>query len=577
MQEDVCIFALMRNVFDANTVTFQELLGNGKKYKVPEFQRDFSWREDHWEDLWQDMQDVYEGKEQQHYMGAIVLQSVHETKKTFLVVDGQQRMTTISLFVLAIVRALKDLVDKGIEAADNQQRIDKILNSYIGEKSIASLYYEPKLTLNENNNSFYQTRMLEFKEPLHYGKLRDSEKLIYEAYRYFSEKIKNYFTPLSGEVLGGFLEKVLDSLVFVQIVVDDDVSAYTIFETLNARGVELTTTDLLKNYLFALVAKFGKEGSEFKILKEDWQEIVDVTGLRRFPVFLRCYLNSKQKLVRKERLFKEVKKKIEKPKDAIELIESLKEAAYLYAAILNPEDDFWVDCYQAEEVRKFLRELALFGVTLPMPLLFAVYRKDQTWLSQVLKWLVAVSFRYNVIAEMPANVMEKVYNEIALKIEKGEIERAGQIKQELFKVYVSDDDFTHNFKLKEFPVVGRKRKLVKYILTKIENQLSAKSYYVYDATFSIEHVLPEHYDEKWNEAFSGKADKYVHRLGNYTLFEIKKNKLVGNLSFAEKKKMYEDSQFALTRELPEYEDWNIASVNRRQEKMAKWAKTIWKL
>ncbi len=274
----------MKNIFDTKTVSFQELIGNGKRYKIPEFQRDFSWNEENWEDIWQDLIYIFEDKELQDYMGTIVLQNLKE-KKTFLVVDGQQRITTLSLFIIAIVRNLKDLVEKNIDIEKNEERIKKILDIYIGEKSISDLYYKSKLTLNENNDSFYQSRVLEFKDPVNFAKLRDSEKLIYKAYKYFYEEIKRYFTTLTGEKLGKFLEKTLDGLTFIQITVDDDISAYTVFETLNARGVELTTTDLLKNYLFSIVASIGKKGSEFKILKEDWQQIVDTVGLKKFPIF----------------------------------------------------------------------------------------------------------------------------------------------------------------------------------------------------------------------------------------------------------------------------------------------------
>ncbi|MBE9468078.1 MAG: DUF262 domain-containing protein [Bacteroidetes bacterium] len=155
----------MKNIFDTKIVSFQELIGNGKKYKIPEFQRDFSWNEENWEDLWQDLIYIFEDKEPQHYMGTIVLQNLDD-KKTFLVVDGQQRITTLSLFIIAIVKSLKGLVENKIEVEENNERINKILDSYIGEKSISDLYYKSKLTLNENNDSFYQSRILEFKEPI---------------------------------------------------------------------------------------------------------------------------------------------------------------------------------------------------------------------------------------------------------------------------------------------------------------------------------------------------------------------------------------------------------------------------
>ena len=566
----------MKNIFDTKTTSFQELIGNGKKYKIPEFQRDFSWKEENWEDLWQDLMDVYNETEPQHYMGAIVLQNTDD-KKTFIVVDGQQRITTLSLFVLAIAKHIKDLIDKGRDVDNNKERLKKILDTYIGEKSLSDLYYKSKLTLNENNDSFYQSRILEFKEPDNYTKLRDSEKLIYDAYRYYYNKIKETFTHLSGETLGTFLEKTLDGLMFIQITVDDDISAYTVFETLNARGVELTTTDLLKNYLFAIVASLGKGGSEFKILKENWQQIVDTVGLKKFPVFLRFYLNSKQDVVRKERLFKEIKRQVKEPKEAIELIDTLKKTAYLYAAILNPNDDFWSDYDNQKEIRQSLSELRLFNVIQPIPLIFAVNEKKKEWLPRLLKALASISFRYNVIGKLNPNLMEKTYNKIAVKLYNGDIENFSQIKDLLNEVYVNDDTFVNIFKSKEIPTSGKNKSLVKYILTKIENQIAEKEYSFTDSTFTIEHILPENYNEEWNELFSNEAGKYIYRLGNYTLLEDKKNYNVGRESFAEKKNVYTTSQFKLSKNELNYDEWNINSLNNYQAKLAKYAKSIWKL
>jgi len=566
----------MKNIFDTKTTTFQELIGNGKKYKIPGFQRDFSWKEENWEDLWQDLIDVYENKEEQHYMGTIVLQNTDD-KKTFIVVDGQQRITTLSLFILAIANNIKELITKGVDSSNNEERLKKILDTYTGEKSLSDLYRKSKITLNENNDSFYQSRILEFKEPDNYTKLRDSEKLIYDAFKYFYKNIKDYFSKISGESLGEFLEKALDGLMFIQITVDDDISAYTVFETLNARGVELTTTDLLKNYLFAIVAKSGKTGIVFKILKENWQQIVDIVGLKKFPTFLRFYLNSKQEVVRKERLFKEIKKQVKNPKEAIELIEVLKKTAYLYAAILNPNDDFWSDYSSQKQIRQSLSELRLFNVIQPIPLIFAVNEVKKEWLSKLLKILVSISFRYNVIGKLNPNLMEKAYNKIATKLYKDKTFNFSEIKKLLNEVYVNDDTFINVFKSKEIPTSGKNKTLVKYILTKIENQIAEKEYNFIDSNFTVEHILPENYNGEWDKLFSNEAEKYIYRLGNYTLLEEKKNRNIGGKSFEEKKDIYKTSQYKLAKKELNYDEWDISTLNNYQNKLSKYAKSIWKM
>ncbi|MBE9468079.1 MAG: DUF1524 domain-containing protein [Bacteroidetes bacterium] len=382
---------------------------------------------------------------------------------------------------------------------------------------------------------------------------------------------------MKGEVLGEFLEKTLDGLTFIQITVDDDISAYTVFETLNARGVELTTTDLLKNYLFSIVALRGKTGSEFKILKENWQQIVDIVGLKKFPIFLRFYLNSKQEVVRKERLFKEIKKDVKTSQQAADIIDVLKETAYLYSAILNPSDEFWNELPNQKEIRKSLTELKLFGVTQPIPLIFSVYRNNKDWLPKILMLLVNISFRYNVIGKLNPNSMEKVYNKIAIKLNKNEITKATQIKELLKEIYVDDNAFVSNFKSKTLPTTGKNKTIVKYILTKIENQISEKEYNFSDASFTIEHILPENYNEDWNDLFSNEADKFIYRIGNYTLLEEKKNRIIGNKLFDAKKNEYLKSQYKLSNSNLYFDEWNIKSLNIYQSKLAKYAKSVWKI
>jgi len=567
----------MKNIFDTKTVTFTELLGNGKIYKIPSFQRDFSWTEENWEDLWNDIIDIYNDIEEQHYMGTIVLQNT-SNKKEYIVVDGQQRVTTLSIFILSLVKVLKELIEQDIDKSDNEERIKKILNTYIGEKSLSDLYYRAKLTLNDNNNNFYKTRLLEFKEPTNKTKLRDSEKLLYGCFEFFVQKIKDVFSKnLNGSVLGGFLEKISDNLIFILITVDDDISAYTVFETLNARGVELTTTDLLKNYLFSIVASVGKDGGEFQILQEDWKEIVDIVNLKKFPIFLRFYINSYKKLIRKERLFKEIKKEISTPIEAIELIEKLKLNAYLYSAILNPNDEFWNENPKQKEIRKYLSELKLFGITQPISLLFSLYNHKPQWFDKVLKMIVSISFRYNVIAKFNPNAMEKVYNLLAIKIANNKIEHLNEIKTALNEIYVDDDTFVNLFKSKSISTNGKNKLVVKYILTTIENYIFHNDYSIHDSNFTIEHILPENYTEEWEEEFSNEAGRYVYRLGNYTLLEEKKNKIIANKNFNEKKEIYKTSHYKMTTETLNYENWDINSLINRQAQLAKYAKSIWKL
>lgn len=145
--------------FNTSNDTWRKLLGNGISYIVPRFQRDYSWTEDEWDDLWQDILETCKhNQEPAHYMGYLVLQT--KDNKNFDIVDGQQRMTTLSLLVLAILESLQALQLKGIDPENNKKREEQLRNSYIGYLDPVTLIARSKLQLNKHNDSFYQNYLV---------------------------------------------------------------------------------------------------------------------------------------------------------------------------------------------------------------------------------------------------------------------------------------------------------------------------------------------------------------------------------------------------------------------------------
>ena|ERR1051326_1836298 len=141
--------------FATSNQTLRQLFGNGLTYKIPRFQRDYSWTQDEWDDLWQDIQGtVVPDGEPAHYMGYLVLQTTDN--KSFEVIDGHQRLTTLSLLVLGVLRALQDFVEGGTDAENNKLRLEQLRNSYIGYLDPVTLIPRSKLVLNRNNNAYYQ-------------------------------------------------------------------------------------------------------------------------------------------------------------------------------------------------------------------------------------------------------------------------------------------------------------------------------------------------------------------------------------------------------------------------------------
>ncbi len=141
--------------FKAGNSTYRQLMGNGLTYRAPPFQRDYSWQEEQWEDLWTDLvATLGPDGERAHYMGYLVLQS--DDEKSFDVIDGQQRLTTLMLLVLAVLKRLTALVNAGVEADANRQRVQQIRQTYVGYLDPVTLLTRSKLTLNRNNDEYFQ-------------------------------------------------------------------------------------------------------------------------------------------------------------------------------------------------------------------------------------------------------------------------------------------------------------------------------------------------------------------------------------------------------------------------------------
>jgi len=562
------------NLLDTKTLSFNEIIGNGKIYKVPPYQRDYSWEEDNWEDLWTDILSIHENNES-HYMGSIVL--LNHGDSIYHIIDGQQRFTTLSIICLAVITKIKELSSQEIEKSENTERVELLMKDYLGQKDSVSLKYSSKLFLNDNNDNFYQRRLLNFTKPTNIRKLLDSEKLLWSAYEFFLKKINDlYQTMETGGELADFLKnKIGKNLLFIQITVEDELNAYTVFETLNSRGVELTSADLLKNYLFSLVAK---SSSDLEMVKSQWKKIIEIIGLKHFPVFLRHYLNSQMKLINKAYLFKAIKKKVHNDSQVFDLLDDLEQSAHTYMALGNPNDEEWGN---DKELSESIDALKLFSVTQQKPLLMVSkkYLDDKNF-KRLLKAIVSISYRYNVIGRHQTNIMDKIYNKASILVhEKKELVNIYDILTSIKDLYILDDDFKNSFEGKTFNTNNSNHKRqARYTLYKLEGQLHGGSKYEYQSDAgTIEHILPENLTEEWEEYFSEDEHiRNVYKIGNLSLLEEKKNKQIANYIFTRKKSIYQTSKYILSQKI-EASEWNISAIKHRQSELAKIACGIWKV
>jgi len=564
--------------FNTTNSTFRQLLGNGLSYCVPPFQRDYSWTDDEWDDFWQDILGLFEAdSELAHYMGYLVLQS--SDSKRFDIIDGQQRLTTISVMILTGLQHLQDLATAGFDAENNIKRKEQLQNGYIGYLDPVSLVSRSKLELNRHNNRFYQTYLVTL-ETLPQRGLNASEHQLRKAFNWFKERMKNRFgmSASSGKELTIFLDGLVDKLFFTVITVTDELNAFKVFETLNARGVRLSATDLLKNYLFSIISTHETHETELKALEDRWERITGLLGSESFPEFLRIFWNSRNKLVRKADLFKTIRKRIASRDAVFELLRDLDQSAAVYAALRDAQDPAW----NIEE-KRCLKQLLMFNVRQPLAMLMAchasLYERDRAAFTRMMKAVVVVSFRYNVICNFQSHEQERLYNDIALKVSAGSYLRVTDVIGALREVYPDDVQFKSAFSEKELCTTNsRNKKVVRYILFEIERQQSGQDFDFESATYNVEHILPEHPSEIWSYIEESKQERFIYRLGNMTPLEANRNRALGNGDYASKRLVYQQSAFRITNAVAEHYDcWDEQKIESRQKHMATVASGIWKI
>jgi hypothetical protein len=564
--------------FNTTNSTFRQLLGNGLSYRVPPFQRDYSWTEDEWDDLWQDILGLFEeGGEPSHYMGYLVLQS--SDSKEFDIIDGQQRLTTISIMILAALGHLQDLVSARLDPENNAKRKDQLQNSYIGYLDPVSLVPRSKLELNRHNNRFYQTYLVPL-EKLPQRGLNASEHQLRKAFNWFKERIKSHtgMTATSGRGLAAFLDRLVDKLFFTVITVTDELNAFKVFETLNSRGVRLLATDLLKNYLFSIISMPDTHETELKSLEERWERIVGLLGSESFPEFLRVYWNSRNKLVRKSDLFKTIRKQITTREAAFQLLRDLDQSASVYASLRDPQDASW-----NREEKQALAQLLMFNVRQPLAMLMACharfYDAERSCFTRILSAIAVVSFRYNVICNLQTHEQERIYNSIAWKVSSGTLSHVQEVIASLREIYPDDTQFKAAFTEKELRTTNsRNKKVVRYILFEIERQRSGQDFDFESATYSLEHILPESPSPDWSHIEEAKQERLIYRLGNMTPLETNRNRDLGNRDYTAKRSAYQASCFQNTKAVAEhYDTWDEQKIEARQKQLANVAAGIWKV
>lgn len=550
--------------------SFKQLISQDKEYRIPKYQRNYSWTKENWADLWDDIIDLEDSEDKSHYMGPVVLKETENLREVDII-DGQQRFCSLTIMILATINILEEWANLNIDPENNREYVKELKEIYIGKEG--KLTPKRKLYLNKYDDSFFATKLIEpYKEEPDSKQLSPSHNQLKECFKFFKKQLELKFQNKDGENLVDFIHnKVMNNLSFIVIYVTSSDNAYTIFETLNARGLELSNTDLLKNYLFSLVQN---EESDLAFIESRWDKIVELVTFKLLPNFMRYYWISHYKHITEAKLFKEIKsnsnlKTSEQIKNFFDKLENI---ATIYEALNDIDSSTWRD---KPECIEYLEELKILDNKAYKILAIAVYENMPTEICNLLKLCSVISFRYFISDKNP-NEVEKTYSDIAIKVSNKQITRFSKIKELLKPLYIKDEIFKHDFSQRSIKSKNNKTK-IKHLLIKLESHIEQKDI-ANSSRLSIEHILPENASSiEWNEHFENSCKEYMYRLGNYSLLTNTDNRKCGGRNFSAKKNIYANSKYNLSKNLCQLDVWNINNLAKRQEQMAEMALKIWNI
>ncbi len=540
------------------------------RYKVPPHQRNFSWTLDEVKQLWDDLLEAIQEDRPEYFLGTIVVQEDPDNKAR-IIIDGQQRLATLTMILSGIRTVYKE---------QNDERGEEVYSDYLGVRDRRTRVTEPRLALNAINEPVFQSMVIEDAPDATLEATSKAKggapsnllmcaamQFLRAAIRTSSSATKKYETFLLE--LEDF---VRDRVVMVLMLVRDEADAYLIFETLNDRGLDLSTSDLLKNYIL------GKAGNRLDSVRKQWEEMVFLLGIQNETQFLRHYWLSKYGVIRELHLYKEMKLKFSNQSRVLELMSELRDAADRYTALSNVDHPIWKGYSTA--LRRDLETLQLFGLSQFRPLMLAGLDKlkdDQ--IEKLVRMIVVLSMRFSIIGTLGTGNIEKAYSDAAISIRSGKADTPAKVFGTLKSIYPDDNRFEADFYQR---AIG-KAKLARYILGEIATAKQGST--IQDVTedekrSTLEHIMPKTRSQDWLKAAKDEEEylEYVNRLGNLTLIEREKNKAAANASFSKKKaEAYSKSDLLLTNDLCSHSDWTVSEIQVRQADLAKAAIKIWAL
>lgn len=559
--------------------------GGDIHYVLPHFQRQYSWEENNWKTLLTDAFAIYDEyqpeKEPEHFLGSLVVindEPINGVISVFKLVDGQQRLTTISLLLCV----LRDLVQE--TEPKTAKRIQRML---VNSDECGDVHLKVLPTTKYGDRDAYKRIILG--EPLSV-----TESNIPNAYAYLRKELSRKIS--SGEILPEQFYIVLSNcfqVVFIDL--NKDESPYKIFESLNAKGKSLSQADLVRNYIAMKLPTSQQE----KVFTEQWEKIENLLQERRtvgksrlgeLTAFLRHYLAMCARvLCSEEHIYARFRDRCETDFSTslvfINELKALRRFAEYYDKLLRPENE------KCPEIKEALTRLNILEIQTAYPFLLAAYdayESEQINLDDLLelfKVLENYMIRRYICGEKNnyLNTMfPTLWRDIITKVE-DELSFKEAVKKALVtKNYPSNRNVQQSIYTTKLYDERNQKKLC-LVLETINRYLSTGTggFTVLDSHPTIEHILPQKPGEDWQTELGNNLERiyqdYLHTLGNLTLVTQEWNTSLSNSSFLIKKHALANHALQINNEYfsQQLTAWDENSILRRAEFLTENILKIW--
>ena len=551
----------------ASEKKIKDLFSEAKTFfAIPVYQRDYNWQEKHCKQLFEDILNV--GKDidiTSHFIGSIVY--IHEGvygigEKEFYVIDGQQRMITITLLHIVLYHRLKE---------SKEEYADELYELYLVNK-FSKRDIKLKLLPPEENLNILNKILEENWEELE----KYQDRNIVKNYKFFKEIISNYSNEEIEYLLAG-----LDKVIYVDIALEKDKDdPQRIFESLNSTGLDLSQGDLIRNYILMDLER-EKQNLVYKNL---WLPIENNCKIslgneikNYVSDFIRDYLTLKNgKIPSKPKVFEEFKEFYNKNND--EQLEDIKNFSEEYSHIIKPNTE------KDKEIRKELENLKVLDQTVINTFLIGIlrdYRENKiikNEILEILKLLQSYIWR-RFITEKPSNALNKIFQGMYLRISKDQKYYKSLEESLLNQDFPTDDELKEALKTKN---VYKDKEKLRYVFKELENYNHNELIDFENEKITIEHIFPQKPNKSWKEKYSDyelqEMKTFKDTISNLTLTGSNAN--LGNKSFLEKRNDdihgYKNSKLYLNKYLSKLNEWNLSAMEGRFEELFKNIVKVWK-